>query len=442
MNGRLKTAMEISLEQSSRFSPGGGSPLRGLDDLGLEAFLRLLNPELSLPVADVKPRLLTVKLRERNERREISLGIRNLGRGYLSGSIEVSDNIPGLELSSGRFGVDGRDRQEAQITIHINGSQLEPGRRYNTNLTLLTNGQPEKIVVKLVVQLVDGQARAREMTGFLIKYGTLAMLGYWLLLLHKISLIYGFDSPFSPISDSTILARTLLIYLFLLAVFNLPLLRSLCGRRTNNYLWLLWAISLIYTVYKLERVISAGTPEIASAVITIYALAIIVPAVIIVLVRQTYYRLPHLHGSLALGLIVVITALLWGGLNNNPSWLVAWSTKLPIEQTQTGAELILHAMDNDNAIYHLSRVEQKRIEITFSQDCWVRARQDGELITEKTYTPGEEITLSDATETYIRLGFPLGAHIMVNGIALDDDIPSAPFNIIIVKQQQPKQGAF
>ncbi|NLJ34015.1 MAG: DUF4115 domain-containing protein [Firmicutes bacterium] len=434
MNGRLKTAVEISLEQSSRFSPGGGSPLQGLDDLGLEAFLRLLNPELALPLTQVRPRRLAVKLRERNERRELTLRIRNGGRGYLSGSIELTNSIPGLELSSGRFGVDGRDRQEAQIAIHINGSQLEPGRRYNTSLLLLTNGEPERIEVSLAVQLVDGQARAREMTGFLMKYGALAMLGYWLLLLHEIGLLYGLGSPFYTISDSTVLTQTLFIYLSLLTGLNLPFLRLVSGRPVNGFLWLLWLGGVIFTVYRLEMLVSAGATEVVAAVITILALAITLPSLVIVLVRLLYQRLPHLHGSLTLCLILIFPALLWGALHSNPSFFRSWAGGPLAKETQALTVLNLYSQDNTGATYHLSGVEEKEIEITFTENCWVRIRQDGQLITEKTYGAGEEIRLGDATETYIRLGFPRGAHLVINGSRLEDDIPTAPYNITIIKQ--------
>lgn len=428
--------MEISLERSGRLSLSDDMPPRGLDDLGLEAFLHLLDPDLPLPQANVEPRMLMVRLRERGEKRDISLRIRNPGRGYLSGSIELADNIPGLRLASGRFGVDSRDRNGSQIQISIDGSLLEPGRHYISKLILSTNGEPERIEVFLSVQLVDRKTRAAEMIRLLAKYGTIPLLAYWLLLLHRISVFYGFHSPFSVMVDTSTLVQNLCIYLFLLATLSLPFMHLLSGRRPSRLIWLFWAASLVYTVYRLQIVVTSGAPQIASAFVTIYALATLVPAVIIALIRLIYYRLPHLHGSRALVIVIAATMLLWNGLYSKPPWLLSWQPKpvvAPPAQMVTD-KIVLKAQDNNSAIYHLSGGDQKEIVITFTEKCWVRVKQDGELITERTYKPGEKVTLSDATETHIRLGFPPGAHIVVNGMALDDDIPGAPLNIIIVKE--------
>jgi len=102
-------------------------------DAGLEAFLHLLNPKLSLPQISVEPQEIKLRL-DKGEEKETSLHIRNQGRGYLSGSIELSEQLPGLELSAYRFGLDskaGNTDQDIIVNLRANSKELESGRKYH-----------------------------------------------------------------------------------------------------------------------------------------------------------------------------------------------------------------------------------------------------------------------------------------------------------------------
>ena len=60
-------------------------------NLGLELFLHLLNPELRSPQLEVEPQELDLGTAAPGEKKEVSVTIRNAGRGYLSGKLAVPD---------------------------------------------------------------------------------------------------------------------------------------------------------------------------------------------------------------------------------------------------------------------------------------------------------------------------------------------------------------
>jgi len=73
--------------------------------------------------------------------------------------------------------------------------------------------------------------------------------------------------------------------------------------------------------------------------------------------------------------------------------------------------------------------------LTFTGNCWVRIEQDGRLIEEKTFLPGDRKILGDSNETWIRLGYPPAAVIEVNGFAIEGlTRVTNPFNITIKKE--------
>jgi len=87
--------------------------------------------------------------------------------------------------------------------------------------------------------------------------------------------------------------------------------------------------------------------------------------------------------------------------------------------TEPQKELTLISQDGGEHIYSLQGVEEKKIEFEFSSRCWVQVFQDDQKIEEKNFGPGETLSIGDGSKTRIRLGYPAGARITVNGMEVE-----------------------
>lgn len=441
MTDRLKTSKEIAMEKTSQpvtaVNPSpANQPAGGVSDAGLETFLHLLEPELALPKAAVEPQNIKLRL-DKGENRDISLRIGNQGRGYLSGTIEVSENMPGLALSAHRFGLDGKasktDR-ETSVSLSINTGDLKANQEYRTSMVINTNGKPDEIVVPLSILVADRKKRSREMTGLVLKYGMLLSLVYWIWILNQVSMMFEFGGILKYFSDNPAsVALEVSISLLLLAAICLPPTLLLSGRRLGWLGWLLFMGSLGFVFF--------GLPEVAWTFVGIIVILAFIPLFISIgCTRLLYYRSPHLSGIFSLAITTAVFALCWSGIHfYDHSFLVIREEVAPfsfLAEDNVEPELILSSQDSRGATYFLVGAEQKEIQITFTNRCWVRISQDGKRITERIYLPGEEIWLGDAAETRIRLGFPKGAVITVNGLIIKDNLSQKadPYNLTIIKQ--------
>ena len=177
MVDRLRTSEEMAARKISQLSANANQPSEGIGDTALEAFLRLLDPELPLPRAVVEPQEIKLRL-DKGENKELSLRIGNQGRGYLSGTIELSEEVPGLEISAHQFGLHskaGKAERETSVSLRVNSDDLEASREYRTSLVINTNGEPDNIIVPLSILAAGRKERSREMTGHFPRWGKWAI---------------------------------------------------------------------------------------------------------------------------------------------------------------------------------------------------------------------------------------------------------------------------
>ena len=102
-------------------------------------------------------------------------------------------------------------------------------------------------------------------------------------------------------------------------------------------------------------------------------------------------------------------------------------------ESEENPEIVQLSSGNREAVYLLKGVEQPELSIHFTAKCWVEITQDGTFVEQNTYNRGDVRTLPARNrETKIRLGYPPGARLEVNGLQLNDwkEI-SDPFNIFI-----------
>ncbi len=97
-------------------------------------------------------------------------------------------------------------------------------------------------------------------------------------------------------------------------------------------------------------------------------------------------------------------------------------------------ELILVSRNGGEHAYALQHADEKEIRFEFTARCWVQVIQDGRNVQEKNFNPGETFRLGDGEETRIRLGYPAGARIFVNGMEVEStrDLAS-PVYVVVTK---------
>ena len=298
--------------------------VKDLKDEGLEAFLHLLSSDIDLPKADVEPNKISLRL-DKGEIKQIPLQIRNEGRGYLAGTIEFSDNLPGLELDSHQFGLNTKTQKKIIINLRVDTKFLESGRQYQTTLIFWTNGKPEKIPVSLSIQTAERKKRAQKAMDFVLKFGLFPAIPYWILVLELVGRIFGIGSLNIETTEPNVLVLELSIFVSLLLGIWLPPLLFLIGRNPKWYVWLYAIVSCTFIASGLDRASSAGTPEIAWAFFTIVLFAFIPLLMSAFIARTLYYRSPHLPGfftsAITLGVFALFAAIL--ALYSFSSWQIA-----------------------------------------------------------------------------------------------------------------------
>ncbi|NLX91262.1 MAG: helix-turn-helix domain-containing protein [Firmicutes bacterium] len=106
-----------------------------------------------------------------------------------------------------------------------------------------------------------------------------------------------------------------------------------------------------------------------------------------------------------------------------------------LEEPEESPQLVQLSFSKREAVYLLRGVEEMEPVLYFTEKCWVEIEQDGIFVEQKICSAGEEKALPEGgSEVKIRLGYPPGAWLEVNGLKLNDwnEISNA-FNVIIKK---------
>ncbi len=405
----------------------------------------MLDPQLPRPRAQVNRS--EVHLRpDRGEEVSVTLHVRNVGRGYLAGSIDFSETIPGLEVSPARIGADG-NRDDAQVvTLTLDTRVPEVGRHYRTRLMIETNGEPERIDIPVSIRVADRTRRSREATGAVLSYGAMPVAAVWVLLLHLTAATFGLGGLPATADFAPLVALDLFIFLALFAGLSCPF-ALLCAHRRPG--WVPWVLFIAAAGLLLAGVVRAvaqtgGKTDVPLALAALLCVTVLPFLAALCGVRVLYYQSPHLPRYLAVALTVLLFLPLLGGAQLYQRGIQlaseAESDPEPVSreeeeeaQEEVKPELIVHEDDGNRVEYHLVGAEGKEVQLIFHDDCWLRVEQDGEIVEERTFTAGDDVVLQDAEKTHLRFGYPEGSAVLVNDLAVDDDILSrgGPLDISI-----------
>ncbi len=105
-------------------------------DAGLEAFLHIIDPDLPQPDIKVEPEAIEVSGLRPGETATVSVTVENVGRGDLSGSVELVGRAPGIKVGPPRVEANSTLKTRGRVEVEIDTRLALRGRatvRLETN---------------------------------------------------------------------------------------------------------------------------------------------------------------------------------------------------------------------------------------------------------------------------------------------------------------------
>ena len=106
-------------------------------DVGVEKVVQSLNPRIGHPILHISHESINFGNIDTETEKKIQLEIKNTGRGFLYGNLQLTNDIPGLQLSTMDI------RGNTLVTVELDASLLASKKTYKTELVVNTNtGDP------------------------------------------------------------------------------------------------------------------------------------------------------------------------------------------------------------------------------------------------------------------------------------------------------------
>ena len=106
----------------------------GERDMGLEMLVQELDPQIGQPELVISQARIDFGTLDTETQKTIQIEIRNVGRGFLYGEVQLARKMPGLSLSAPPI------REETAVTFDLDASYLTVKRSHETELLINTNG--------------------------------------------------------------------------------------------------------------------------------------------------------------------------------------------------------------------------------------------------------------------------------------------------------------
>ena len=110
-------------------------------DIGLETFVQGLEPRIGNPMPEISHPEIHLNGVDTGSKKTIRSKIKNVGRGFLYGDVQLANDIPGLQVS------DTDIYGEGTVTIDIDGGTLTPDQAHQASLVTKTNGQDIEVPI-------------------------------------------------------------------------------------------------------------------------------------------------------------------------------------------------------------------------------------------------------------------------------------------------------
>ena len=102
-------------------------------DIGVEKLVQRLNPQIGHPKLQISHESINFGTVDAETQKKIRLRIKKVGRGFLYGRLRLTEDVPGLRLSTMTI------RGNTDVIIELDASRLAYKREYETELIITTN---------------------------------------------------------------------------------------------------------------------------------------------------------------------------------------------------------------------------------------------------------------------------------------------------------------
>ena len=125
-------------------------------DVGLEWLVQSLDPQIGQPVPQVSHTSINFGKVDKGAQKTVRVEIRNAGRGYLYGDVQLAKAMPGLRISSTSI------RGNAVLTVTLDTSRLADNKMHETALVIKTNGGELRVPISFVLVPVKAPSTRRS----------------------------------------------------------------------------------------------------------------------------------------------------------------------------------------------------------------------------------------------------------------------------------------
>ena len=110
-------------------------------DIGLETFVQELDRGIGNPIPDISHSEIHFNTVDTDSQKTIRSEIKNTGRGFLYGDVQLKNDIPGLQIADTNIHGGG------VVTIHFDRNALTSNQTHQTSLVIDTNGQSLEVPI-------------------------------------------------------------------------------------------------------------------------------------------------------------------------------------------------------------------------------------------------------------------------------------------------------
>ena len=110
-------------------------------DIGLEEFVQKLDSRIGHPEPEVSHPKIDFGSMDTESQKTVDIQITNVGRGFLYGDVQLSTDMPGLQVLGTEIQGGG------VVSVKLDASQLTPNKMYQTVLVFNTNGGMMRVPV-------------------------------------------------------------------------------------------------------------------------------------------------------------------------------------------------------------------------------------------------------------------------------------------------------
>lgn len=132
-------------------------------DIGLEELVQRLDPQIGAPELELNHSKIDFGRMDTESQKTIRFDIKNTGRGFLYGDVQLASNLPGLQISNTKI------QGKGVVTVKLDASALTVKQAHQGALVINTNGGNLKVPISCYIDYPVQQSVQRvAISGFAV----------------------------------------------------------------------------------------------------------------------------------------------------------------------------------------------------------------------------------------------------------------------------------